>query len=58
MVVAGAQMINEGYKSSEGQVTAPGFQDALDDLMPSDAVGDDGVEMGVYSVAEEDGEFM
>ena len=43
----GAQMFNEGYKSSEGQVTAPGFQDALDDLMPSDAVGDDGVEMGV-----------
>lgn len=60
----GTQQANDGSSTKEfftlleslfreGQVTAPGFQDALDDLMPSDAVGDDGVEMGVY-----DGEFM
>ena len=54
----GAQMFNEGYKSSEGQVTTPGFQDALDDLILSDAVVEDGLEMGVDSEDEMDGEFM
>ena len=49
---------NEGYKSSEGQVTTLAFQYALDDLIPSDAVVEDGLEMGVDSEDEMDGEFM
>ena len=51
-------MFNEGYTSSEGHVTTPGFQDALDDLLPSGAVVEDGLEMGVDSEDEMDGEFM
>lgn len=56
----GAQVFNEGYKSSEGQVTftTPGFQDALDDLLPSDAVVEEGLVMGGDRVDEMDGEFM
>ena len=54
----GAQVFNEGYKFSDGNITTPGFQDALDDLLPSGAEVGDGLEKGNDVVDEMDGAFM
>ena len=50
----GAQVFNEGYKFSDGNITTPGFQDALDDFLPSGAEVEDGLEMGTDVVDEID----